>query len=313
MQVCWSPASPAGGEDDQVLSRVEGVGRRGHRLHGQDRPRCVVDAGKDLHPGVGRVHPERHAEVSVAHGDLGVAVGPARQVGEGRVEHGRADLPALAEIQVGAADAAPPAGDHPLIDVQRCARRQPEVPAVHRPLAHGEERVRPSRERRGFGGPVRGGHADGQAVDGECVASLEVERPRVARLRHQPVAQRDRVVGVVERRPGHPTHQPVAGVAPGDLGEWQLVLPTVEGVPPGRDPVRPGQQQLAPARARLDVLRETGDDVASVVRQGPERGPALGDNGLVVACSDRELVPAGRQGHGSTLSENWVHGPGSGP
>ena len=199
--------------------------------------------------------------------------------------------------------------------VQGRGRAQVEDEVVHGSRPGPQVGVRPGGERRRGGGPVGRRHRDQQPVRGDGVRRGQVERPRVAGLAHQPVAERDRVGGVLADRPRRPADQAVARVAARRLGERQLVVAVVEPVAAVLHPVGPGQQELAPPAAGLLVLVVADDERLAVLLQDAQARAALGDHRAVATPDDLELLPA-RRHHAHTLGprrENRLHGPAARP
>ena len=171
-----------------------------------------------------------------------------------------------------------------------------------------EVRVRAQRVRRRRRRHVGRGLGDGQPGRGQVVEHVQVQRPRVAGLRHQPVAQRHRCGVCSSTRPRRPPDQAVGGVAPRRARSAPAA---------------------GPGRRRSTRRRGSGSATASAAGRGhrrasrprakpstrsrpacssePQRCAALGHHGAVAAAAISNcspvggsiLTPLGRRGLGA--------------
>ena len=136
---------------------------------------------------------------------------------------GVADRPLLPEVVRRAGDRSRPVGSLRSSSVSsRVAPGRVEVVVVDLGRPGGEVGVRTAGERRGSVGQVRRGHRHGQPVVVERVAAGQVERPRVAGLRHQPVAQGDRCAARRRRARTTQRTRPWLALCRARLGQREL-------------------------------------------------------------------------------------------
>ncbi len=126
------------------------------------------------------------------------------------------------------------------------------------------------------------------------IGDLDAHLERPTRLRRDVEGQRHG--GGVDRF-RHPANRPaesVNGVAGGHLVDRHLVLLTEECVMATAHPVRPGHEYRSGALRRQLVLAVGGKHVDASVRVTANPAPDLDDGRLVVARTDRELLPGER-------------------
>ena len=205
----------------------------------------------DHQPRVRRVHPQGHrvAGRRVAELDGRAAGRVADQVGERVVDHGPAQRPGHPEVERGARPPAPGrwGACRSGSDSERVAAGRVSSQPSHGPGPTVRYGCAPWAYGAGSAARFVALCITVSPSGAQVVDDVQVQGPRVAALRHQPVAQRHRPAGVLLQGPRDPAHQPVRGVVPARLGQRQLQLPVADGVLPVPDPVRPRHQQLPPA------------------------------------------------------------------
>lgn len=136
---------------------------------------------------------------------------------------------------------------------------------------------------------VARGDGDFEPALAQGVLGADVEVERIARLRPQRNLQDCSAAARLHDLPRDPPEQPVDGVAAGRLGERQLQLLPVPGVPAVADPVGPRHQDLAAPAGDPVLFGESVDDCASTDRVGPKGRSQLHDDGLVRAAAEGQL------------------------
>ncbi len=137
--------------------------------------------------------------------------------------------------------------------------------------------------------PVR----DHQAVVVDGVADRHPQRRRPAGLFSHVDLQRHQGTGVLDNLPRHPPDQPVDGVAPGRLGDLQLLRPAAQLPAPARGPVGPRRQHHARAHRGLLVGREGLQVGHAAHLEGAQTGADLGDHRSRRVVRDLQLLASG--------------------
>ena len=104
----------------------------------------------------------------------------------------------------------------------------------------------------------------------------------------------------------------MAGVAERDLGDRELALDAVEGVPAVADPVGPGDELLAATGVDRGVGGEAGEDLTAPASPRPQRAADLDDIELVEVGGERVCLTGGQRRHGAHASGRarlWVSCP----
>ena len=155
----------------------------------------------------------------------------------------------------------------------------------------------PGAIRTGISSFVRRRRTNREAVCGEPVLDDEPEQKRIAGLRVDEVSEQDAALLVVSHLPGRPADEAVDRVRVLRLGQRELVAPPPELVASVLEPVRPGGEDLAPARFRHLIDAVAVDDITSVDGIRPQPGAHLDDDDQLVLECDLELLTGGT-GHG---------------
>ena len=147
---------------------------------------------------------------------------------------------------------------------------------------------------------VGSGRPHAKAGSRQRILDGELERERIAGLRLQYVLHHDPVRLAIAHIPGGPADEAVDGIAMLGLVQRELVGTAVEVVAPVLEPVRPGNENLSPARWALFAARIPVEDLMSPGRVRAETAAHLvDDDPLAVSCEldvhDRRLPGAARR------------------
>ncbi len=121
-------------------------------------------------------------------------------------------------------------------------------------------------------------------------------RKRIAGRRAELTGHGHAILGTAGHSPGHPSHEPVDGVAVLDLVEGGLGAHLLEGVATVAEPIGPRGQDLAATAVAPFVGFEPVDNRLAGHRVGPQRRADLADDGSLLAVADHPLVTGRRRG-----------------
>src|SRR5215471_8450480 len=292
--------APCAGERGPRLhadQRVPGSKCVGRARHGLDRKAATPNvrkrvAAEEHQVGVVLVDPEGDFRFAVRIAELHarVAIRIPFEVGKRVVERYRADPSRLTKIVFGPLHGLAPDRKAALVGSQDRSPGRLQSQTVDRWGPEGQIWMSAASIGTSVRAEVRGRRLHPEAIAGECIFDTDSEQKRIARSWIKNVLHHHPVWLSLGGGPGGPTNETVDRVAALRLVQWDLVAAPVELIAPVLQPVRPRDQDLAPARRTHLVGAISVEKLAAADRVRAESAADRDDHSLLVLGQDRDLL-----------------------